>query len=229
LLTAPLDTASGVWRPRAYTPDNTLIPNEGLLDIPLNLGATLNADTTDPVFVQEAGGNFLKYTLNQGQYAQANLPAESLNGDIWFALQYRPLAVWADRLLLAIVDPHPTTPLKRFMLHQTSGNKVMARFWATNSSQIPATSTTSVSLSRTDTWIVTWSVAEKKICLYRQGVLEASFVSPYDRQAVVSAPLSMPLPGTTLKPAGLYGPLATGNWTLTPEEASVFHLNPDWN
>ncbi len=227
-LAAPLDTADCVYRAAAYDPDNTLLPNEGLRSEPLTLGETLGTEAHDPAFVSDGAGNYLLYTLNQGQFATCAVPVSVLNGDVTFALRYRTTAYWADRLLLSIIDMDSYGIVrKRFMLHQTSGNKYMARFWATdaNASQIPAISTTSVSTSRTDDIVVTSESATKTLKLYINGVLEAIFVSLYSRQDAVSAPLCMPAPTTTLKPAGKVYALAVykGVWT----QAQVSALN--WN
>jgi hypothetical protein len=231
-LSEPLDTATVFYRATAYSPTLTQIEDLALpSDAALQLGPTLGAETMDPTFVQEPFGDFLRFTLNQGQYAFASVNAEVLNGDVTISLGYRPATLWADRLLLAIIDPHPTTPLKRFILHQTSGNKIMVRFWANNpnNSQIFVISTLSVSLSRTDIIEITWNDSERKLCLYMNGVLQGSVISPYDRSPVVSSPLWVAYPATILKPSGWYGPLAIWEYSHTPEEALALVTCPDWN
>lgn len=240
MLQPPLDTSLCFYQAAAYDPANTLLPNRALLtEIPLLLGPTLNADPQDPVFVAETYGNFLRYTLNQGQYAIANIPPDVLNGDLWIALRYRTeskpgqptFPPFAESLLLAIVDPHPTTPLKRFLLTRSGTNKIKARFFANNAnnSQIDTTSTTSVSPTRTDTIVVRWSRAGGMSTqeLYMNGGLEATVTTPLDRQTVVSSPLYMPLPNTTLKPAGWYLPLAIGK-VWRPDLPALLQACPDW-
>lgn len=226
-MTSPIDDIACLWRAQAYSPTSTVIPNEGSRSEPLVLGPTLNVDVEDPSFVQDATiGDHLLYTSSS--YAVAPVPPVVLNGDITLAIRYRTTALWADRLLLSIVEPDGQ--LKRFMLHQTSGNKYMARFWEAppNWSQIGVTSTTVASTSRTDTIVITWDSATKQISLYINGALEAIGGTGNPRADAIDAPLQVPYPGTTLFPAGML--FALGHWTraLSAQEVADLQDDPVW-
>lgn len=227
----PLDDAACLYRAQSYSPTNTLLPNEGTRTEPLLLGPTLNADTADPVFVADAVlGDHLRYPIGQGCYAVSPVPPSIVNGDVSFAIRYRPEALWADRLLLSVIDPVPVT--KHFMLHQTSGNKLMARFWEHPSqgwAQIGATSLTSVSLNRTDTVVVVWDSALKQVRLYLNGELEATGSTGKQRSEAVVSGLNVPYNGTTsLVPAYKVFSVACWDRLLSASEVAALTNNADW-
>ncbi len=218
---APLDTASCLYRAQ----DDSPVPNEGTRTEPLTLGST------PPVFTADATlGDHWRYPVGAGCYAVAAVPPSVVNGDVTFAIRYRPEAIWADRLLLSVIDPSPVT--KHFMLHQTSGNKLMARFWEHPSqgwAQIGATSITSVSLSRTDTVVVIWDSAAKQVRLYLNGVLEASGSTGKQRSEAATSGLNVPYNGaTSLVPAYKVFAVAAWDFTLAPSQITALTENADW-
>jgi len=227
---APLDDASLLYRAQPYDPALTQIPSEGLRDDPLQFGPTAGTDTEDPAFVSDAVlGDYFHYVLADNDHAVSPVPVEALNGDVTFAIRYRQDVLWADRLLLSVVDPSPQT--KHFMLHVTAGNKYMARFWehpTVGWAQIGATSTTSVSTSRTDTVVVTWDSATKENKLYVNGALEATGTTGKIRSNASVSGLQVPLAYTTLKPAGKVFSIALWERTLSATEVADLQVNPDW-
>lgn len=228
-LTAPLDDAACLYRAQAFDPDLTFIPNEGTRAEPLLLGPTLGTEASDPEYVLDPVlGGYLRYVLVDDDHATSPVPVDVLNGDVTFAIRYRPEARWNIRLLLSVVDPDPQ--VKHFMLHVGSDNKYMSRFWGSNlsHSQIVAQGTSVTAEDRTDTVVVTWDSASRENKLYVNGVLEATGISAVARSDAAVSPLQMPSPGTTIKMAGKVFSMACWERCFTAGEVSALLLNEGW-
>lgn len=230
---APLNDAACLYRAQAYSPTNTLIPNEGTRSEPLNLGSTLGADATDPLFVADAIGDYLRFPPGQMCCAAAPVPVSVLNGDVTFAIRHRPEGAWTQRKVLIVTDNHNLPgELKHFYLTIDSANKYLARFWedTPTHSQIWALSTTSASVDRTDTVAVTWDSATKTSRLFVNGVQEATFTSANPRSDAASSPLYAPTPGTVqyLQAAGKLFALGVWDRALSAGEISALGTNSDW-
>lgn len=224
-LSAPLNDAACVYRAQSFAADNTIIPNEGSRTEPLTLGATTAAESQDPVYEADANGAYLDYTSTSN--ALANIPPAAMNGAITVALRYQPTGFWADRLLTSIVDAGPT---KHFMLHQTSGNKIMARFWDAppNWSQIGATSTSTVASNHVYNIAVTWDTVERVNRLYINGVQESSGSTGNPRSSANEPGFEAPFAGTILYPSHRLYALALWNRALSASEVASLTTNADW-
>lgn len=224
-LQAPLDDAICAYRAQSYQSSNTVIPNEGTLgsSAALTLGPTAAAETQDPQFFDHAtDGKYLRYTPANDSHATAAVAVSQLNGAFSCSTRLRLGTAWTDRLLPpAIVDPGP---VKHFMLHATSGNKVMARFWEHPNvgwAQIGATSTTTFNTTAFYRLTVTWDVATKENKLYVDGVLEATGTTGKQRSDALTSALLAPYPFTTLKPSYDLSDLEIWHRTLSASEVQA--------
>lgn len=216
-LSAPLNDATALYRPQAANP----LPSEGSDGSPLTLtGAAVVHDTTLGDYIHYPTGN---------DYSSAPIPPALLNGDVTFAIRYRPDGSWIDRCLMSIVDPGT---LKHFMLTVASGNNYLARFWDNSQSHAQITtgySTTHASTSRTDDIVVTWEATTKTIRLYINGVLECSGISGNPRSTIGSAALSLPASiAGGLPIAGKVFGIAHWHRCLSAAEVAALTANPDW-
>lgn len=225
-LAAPLNDAICVYR--AQAPVNGGIPNEGTRTEPLNLGPTLGSDPEDPTYVTDATlGNHLLFTT--GNYASAPVPVALLNGDLTLAIRCRPTASFADHGLMQIGDNLDTpTPNKCFVLHVTNTNYYMARFIGAppNTSQIRCDSLTKISLTRTDTVVVTWGSLTNRF--YLNGVQESQATINAPRAQSTGSPLRIAFAGTQLPPASRVFAVAAWNRTLSAAEVAALQTNSDW-
>lgn len=221
-LAPPLTDAVCLFRAQNAAP----VPNEGSRTEPLSLtNVTFNADATL--------GNH--WTFGATSIGNCPVPAAVLNGDITLALRYRTTALWSDRPLFMIADPDPTyaTPIKRIFLHQSSQNKYVSRAWLKppTNSWVLSQSNTSVSTSRTDTVVMTWSTVDNTNRLYVNGVLESSSSLGAPRTDLTgTGGLEVPTLAASqfTPPAGYVFSIAQWSRTLAPAEVAALTTLPDW-
>jgi hypothetical protein len=228
MLTPPLDTAACLYRAQAYSPDNTMLPNEGTRQEPLLLGASLSSEPVDPVFTADSAiGDHLRFAPGQGCHARAMVPPAVLQGDFTFAVRYRPEAAWTLRFLATVIDQNPE--VKHFYLHVATDNKVMARVFDSSAShaQVIAQGTAGLSTSKTYTIIVTWDSQAKTLRLFIDGAQAAQAVSAHPRSVPLASPLYLPYPGAN-STAGKF--FAWGYWqrALSSTEVTMLTDNADW-
>jgi hypothetical protein len=227
-LSAPLNDAICFYRPVAGT--NSVV----------NLGtrseSKLIADAVPggvgPVYTADATlGAHYKYLNTREDRAFANLPASFLNGDITFAIRWRPDLYFNWHMLGSIIDNPGPSPTKHFMIGCQTDQYYLSRFWGNSPTrpQLPAVSTTKVNTGRTDTVVVTWDSATRTHSLYINGVLEGSGTSAVPRTDAVGPGINFPTYGTTaLKPSAKFFCEAYWNRCLSSSEVFTLNSNADW-